>query len=421
MKRLLFVVQRYGSEVAGGAELFCREYATRLAGRGHDVTVLTSCAVSYVDWANHYEPGEHVLDGVRVHRLPVVSPRDNELFGPLHARVVNGAKPTPMYLQREWMRQQGPYVAELPAWLHEHAGSYDIVAFFTYLYYTTWAGLPAAAAHAPTVLHPTAHDEPALYLTLFDLMYRHATGLGYLSEEEQWLVERRFRPRRPTAVLGVGMDLEATGDGARFRQAYAVGDRPYVLYVGRIDPHKGALELAEMFKAYKVRSPGPLALVVVGEPVVPFPPDPDVVVTGFVDEQVKRDAIDGALALVQPSYFESFSMVVTEAWAQRRPVLAQSRNAVVRGQVFRSGGGLVYEGFAEFEAALELLVGDKELRVALAEAGRRYVESRYRWDAVLDRYERFLESIMRRPFSSASAGRSLVGPGSSSGRPSAIA
>jgi hypothetical protein len=40
--RLLFVVQRYGPEVFGGAEVFSREFATRMAGRGHDVDVVTS-------------------------------------------------------------------------------------------------------------------------------------------------------------------------------------------------------------------------------------------------------------------------------------------------------------------------------------------------------------------------------------------
>lgn len=412
--RLLFVVQRYGEEVAGGAELFCREYATRMVGRGHEVDVLTSCAVSYVDWADHYRPGEHVVDGVRVHRLPVAAPRDNALFGPLHARVVHGAKPVPLFLQREWMRQQGPFVPELPAWLHARADDYDAVAFFTYLYYTTWAGLPAAAAHRPTVLHPTAHDEPPLYLTLFDLMYRHAHGIGFLTEEEQALVERRFRLRRPTAVLGIGTDLAAVGDGDAFRNAYGLGDRPYLLYVGRIDPHKGVIELAEMFKAFKQRNAGPLALVVVGEPVVPFPPHPDVFVTGFVDAEVKRDAIDGCVALVQPSYFESFSMVVTEAWAQRRPVLAQERNEVVRGQVRRSQGGMLYSGFAEFEAAVQLVVAENSLRARLADAGRAYVEDRYRWDVVLARYERFVDSIVRRPLPSFTVGRWAAAAGACS-------
>ena len=64
--KILFVVQRYGVEVAGGAERACREYAERLAGRGHRVEVLTTRARSYVDWADEYPPGRHELNGVVV-------------------------------------------------------------------------------------------------------------------------------------------------------------------------------------------------------------------------------------------------------------------------------------------------------------------------------------------------------------------
>src|SRR5437879_13622280 len=88
--RILFVVQRYGAQVPGGAELATREFATRLALRGHATAVLTSCAVSYVDWANAYPPGTEELDGVLVHRLEVSEPREDRIFGPMHARVPFG-------------------------------------------------------------------------------------------------------------------------------------------------------------------------------------------------------------------------------------------------------------------------------------------------------------------------------------------
>ena len=67
--RILFVVQRYGEEVAGGAELCCRQFATRLAERGHHVEVATSRAQSAHDWADVYPPGSDQLDGVTVHRF----------------------------------------------------------------------------------------------------------------------------------------------------------------------------------------------------------------------------------------------------------------------------------------------------------------------------------------------------------------
>ena len=391
--RLLFVVQRYGREVAGGAETCCREFATRLAARGHNVDVLTSAALSYRTWANHFPPGTAELDGVTVHRLPVVGERDDRFFTPLNTRVVWGHKPVPLHLQLQWMRAQGPWIPDVVPWLVDRAAGYDVVVFFTYLYYPTWAGLPAAAALAPTVLHPTAHDEPPIALELFRTMFRHPAAFAFLTEEELELVDARFPLRRPYEVVGVGVELETHGDGgAAFRAAYGLEDRPYLAFVGRVDPAKGSEELLEFFAAYKERSPGPLALAVVGDPVRPLDDHPDVIRTGFVSEELKESALSGALALAQPSYFESFSMILTEAWAHARPALVQGWCDVLAGQCRRSGGGIPYKGYAEFGAALDLLLADDALRERLGRAGRRHVEEHYAWDTVLDRYERLLES-----------------------------
>lgn len=397
MSRLLFVVQRYGREVAGGAELHCREFATRMAARGHHVEALTSCAVNYVDWANHYPAGTGELDGVTVHRLPVAKERDDRFFEPLNTRVVWSERPVPLYLQQEWMRAQGPYIPELAPWLLRHAGSYDVVIFFTYLYWTAWAGLPAASAVAPTVLHPTAHDEPALYLDLYRTMFHHPSAFAFSTEEEAALVERRFRFHSPYEVVGVGVEAERHRghDGSAFRQAFDLGDAPYLLYVGRVDPAKGSEELLDFFAAYKARNPGPLKLAIVGDAVRALDSHPDVLVTGFVDEALKESALAGSVALALPSYFESFSMILTEAWAHGRPALVQGHCDVLDGQCRRSGGGIPYRGFAEFEAAVELMTSDPGLGGRLGAAGRRYVEERYAWDAVLDRYERLLVTARR--------------------------
>jgi len=397
--RLLFVAQRYGAEVFGGAERFCREYATRLGARGHDVHVVTSCAISYVDWADEYEPGTSEIDGVTVHRLRVRRPRDNDLFNPLNQRVNAGHRPSPRYLQLAWMNQQGPVLPELPDWIVEHAAEFDVAVFFTYLYWSTWAGLPAAKGRVPTVLHPTAHDEPPLYLALYDLMFHLPDAFGYLTSEEEALVRARFRVRRPSITAGVGIDADiGTADPVavgRFREEFALGDDPYLLYLGRLDPHKGSEELFEFFTSYKATSPGPLRLVAVGQPVQPLPPHPDVVVTGWADETVKDAALGGALALVQPSYFESFSIVLTEAWAHAKPALVQGHCAVLDGQARRSGGAIPYRGYGEFAAAIEMLLEDPLLGARLGESGRRFVLEHYRWDTILTRYERFLAAVAR--------------------------
>ncbi|HEX2699862.1 MAG TPA: glycosyltransferase family 4 protein [Acidimicrobiales bacterium] len=392
--RLLYVTQRYGREVAGGAELHCRQFATRLAAGGHRVEVVTTCARDYVTWANEYAPGTTDLDGLRVHRLPTASPRDLRLFGPLNGRVTLGEKPVALHVQQEWMRAQGPDVPGLAPWLDDHAGRFDAVIFFTYLYATAFTGLPRVAGRVPVLLHPTAHDEPTLGLPLFDAVFRLPDAFAFSTEEERDLVERRFRVSRPaSAVVGIGFDLDVAGDGASFRRRYGLGDGPYVVVVGRVDPAKGSTELFSFFAEYKERHPGPLRLVVVGEPVDPPPPHPDVVVTGFVADEVKQAAVDGALALVQPSYFESFSMVLAEAWAQGRAALVQGRCAVLEGHARRSGGAVPYRGYAEFEAALDLVTADPALAAALGRAGRRYVEAHFGWDTVLDRYQDVLARL----------------------------
>ena len=77
--RILFVIQRYGLEVAGGSELHCRWLATRLARR-HQVEIATTCALDYIEWRNHYPPGEDAVDGLRVTRFPVARPRSEHRF-----------------------------------------------------------------------------------------------------------------------------------------------------------------------------------------------------------------------------------------------------------------------------------------------------------------------------------------------------
>jgi glycosyltransferase involved in cell wall biosynthesis len=390
--KLLFVVQRYGREVLGGAEAHARELATRLAARGHRVEVATSCAVDYVTWENAYPAGSCELDGVLVHRLPVARTRSMRTFRPLDRWVHRSPGRTPPPLQRLWMRLQGPYVRELPGWLRGRP-DHDVSVFFTYLYYTTWAGLPAA--RRPVVLHPTAHDEPPIRLSLFQRVFELPDAYVFGSEEEAALVRSRFGIRRPALVAGIGVELDPPGDPAGFRRRFGLGDRPYVVYAGRVAVDKGAVELFDHFAEYKRRRPGPLALVVIGRELVELPAHPDVIRTGFVDDETKDAGLKGAWALVQPSPYESFSMVLHEAWAARVPALVQARCEVLVGQSRRSGAGLPYHGYAEFEAALDRLLGDPGLRERMGEAGRGFVERHYGWPALIERYEAFLGSLLR--------------------------
>ncbi len=388
--KILYIIADYGPEAVGGAESHCRMMATRMAARGHDVSVATSCATSYYDWANNYPPGESRLEGVTIRRFAVDAPRDHRLFGPLSNRILSGHRPVPLFMLKRWVDAQGPRPPELEPWLWDHALDYDVVVFFQYNYAPTVYGLPLVSGRVPTVMHTLAHDEPPFFLPVYDTVLKLPAAFAFSVEEEAALVRRRANPTALQSIVGIGTELDNEGDGNRFRSAFGV-DGPYVASVGRVDPHKGSDDLYEMFVAYKERNPGPLKLIFVGEPIKPLPAHDEILVTGYVDRQLRDDAIAGALVSVHPSYFESFSMVLTEAWAQRTPALVNGRCDVFAGQARRSGGALPYVGFADFEVAMQMLTGDELIRRRLGDAGRAYVEKRYQWDVVMDRYEKLLE------------------------------
>lgn len=395
--RLLFAVQRYGVEVPGGAEAFCRMMAAGMAGRGHHVEVVTSRALSYSDWADAFPPGVSHIDGVAVHRLPLRRPRLPRFFAPLDARAMWGHQPCAQSVQEAWLRAQGPDLVGLGRWVQSRAAGVDAVIAFTYLYATTWDTLHGVGGAAPIVLHSTAHDEAPLWMALFDRLFHLPQAFAWSSPEERDLMVRRVGHGLPGAMIGIGTDLTRRGHPGRFARRFGLGDSPYLLYTGRIDPAKGTDDLYEQFVAYRARrgSRG-LKLVLMGDPVLNLAPHPDVVVTGFVDDHTRADAVAGCRAMVVPSYFESFSMALTEAWAQGRPALVQGRCAVLAGQARRSGGALCYTSFAELEAALEVLEDRPDALEGLGENGRRYVEANYAWDAVLERYEALLHAAARR-------------------------
>lgn len=407
----MLVVQRYGPEIAGGSEQCCRLFAEHLAQRGHAVEVATSCALHYTDWANHFDPGSVDINGVTVHRFRVDRPRNESEFSWFN-RVNDGiSKVVPLDLQERWLDSMGPRTLELPNYLRSRAGSIDAFIFFTYLYYPTVRGMESIAGLAPVVFFPTAHREPAMNMGIQDRLFRLPDAFAYLTPEERELVDSTFGFTTVGEVLGVGVDLDATGDSDRFRRQVDLADDPYLLFVGRVDPGKGSLEVVDFFRAYKERKPGPLKLVIVGQQVHPVGTHPDVISTGFIDEQSRNDAIAGCAAYLQPSYFESFSMSLTEAWALGRPALVQGKCDVLVGQANRARGGLAYDGFLEFEAAVDVLVDDRPLGDRLGAAGREYVEREYDWRVVTDRCESLIRTAIGRHASRKSRQSEVLGLG----------
>lgn len=387
-RRLAVVVQRYGEQITGGSESLARAVATRLALED-EVTVFTTCAIDYVTWRNTLPPGESMIEGVRVVRYAVQGERDlhsfNRLSDDLYERTPTREE------ELEWLRQQGPYVPELPAALVQDASRFDAVIFFTYLYYPTWAGLHTASQRS--LLVPTTHDEPPLRFSIFREMFDLPKAFAFLTPPEESLVRSRFDLKgRPSVVAGIGVDLDEPTDVPAFRRRYGL-DRPYVLYAGRIDAGKGCADLVDFFARYTdTFAPAP-DLVLMGSLAMDLPQRSDVRYLGFVSEAEKRSAMAGAEVVICPSPFESLSIVLLEALSYRVPVLVNRRSAVLEDHVLRSRAGLYYDGGDDFVEALHRLRTDPALRAAMGASGRRYVENEYAWPAVLGRYRGLIEAL----------------------------
>lgn len=381
MIRVAFVVQRYGLEVCGGAELHCRWVAEHLA-KYFDVHVITTCSLNHLPWDNYYPEGEEEIGGVKVHRFRVDRQRDHLAFDTL-TRKVFGEQHT--YLDEiAWIQMLGPHSSDLLRYIASARAEYDLFIFFTYQYFTSVFGLPLVPDKAALV--PTAHDDRGIYLDVYNPVFHLPRFIIFNTDTERSMVHWRFDNHRvPNAIVGTGIELQAEIDPCGFLSRYGI-EQPYLAYVGRVEPAKGCDTLLDYFAQYKDERGGGLKLVLIGKVEMPLPRRADVVSLGFVPEREKFEGIAASSVMILPSEHESLSMSNLEAWLMGVPVLVNGYCQVLKDNCLKSNGGLYYTSYEEFAACLDLLLADAGLRASLADNGRRYYEENYSWDAIERKY-----------------------------------
>ena len=388
--KLAVVVQRYGADINGGAELHARYVAERLS-RHAEVEVVTTCARDYVTWRNERPPGIEQVNGITVRRFPVRHERHPHQFGRLSQRVFE--HPHSVADELSWLESEGPASPSLLAHLSHRAGDLDFVLLFSYRYYHAWHA--ARRLHAKAVLVPTAERDPAVGLSIFGPTFRGVRGIMYNSHEERAMIHAAAGNQQvPGVVVGVGSNVPAAPDAERFRRKYHIR-RPFAIYVGRIDENKGCAELFDFFQRYAATFPRGLDLVLVGSAIMPVPPHPRIHHLGFLPDEDKFDGIAASDLLIMPSYFESLSMVALEAWALGRPVLANGRCDVLKGQCIRSAAGLYYERYEEFAETLYALESNGPLHARLGRNGRDYFARHYAWPVIERKYLDMFDRLKR--------------------------
>jgi glycosyltransferase involved in cell wall biosynthesis len=390
--KLAVVVQRYGLEISGGAELLARYLAEHLA-RHADVEVLTTCARDYITWKNEWPPGEERVNGVNVRRFRVARPRRLPDFGRRSTLVFNHVHSIGDEIA--WLDSEGPTSPALIRHLRHVRDRFDFFLFVCARYYPAWHG--ARAVPDKAVLVPTAEREPAMGLSIFGPVFRGVRAVMYNTAEERALVEAISRNRDvPNTIVGIGSAIPERTQPGRFRRKFGI-TRPFALYVGRIDENKGCRELFVNFQRYAGRHPHGLDLVLIGRDIIPIPKHPRIRHLGFLPDEDKFDALAASEVLIMPSKFESLSMVALEAWALGTPVLANGHCDVLRGQCIRSGAGLCYMNWMEFVDALFALEAAGPLNALLGRNGPEFFRRNYAWPVIEQKYLDVFDRLKREP------------------------
>jgi glycosyltransferase involved in cell wall biosynthesis len=181
------------------------------------------------------------------------------------------------------------------------------------------------------------------------------------------------------------------GEIQRVRGAFGIGDAPYALFVGGVEPRKNLETLARAFG----RVPAPARLVIAGGPVrwdpgesdrldaavSALPPDARgrVIRTGYVSEPDKAALLSGATLLAYPSRYEGFGFPVLEGFAAGLPVITSNVSALP--EVAGDAAVLVDPDDADaIGVELARLFEDEDLRNVLRAAGHARVAG-FTWQA----------------------------------------
>ncbi|WP_166670792.1 glycosyltransferase family 4 protein [Olivibacter sp. XZL3] len=418
-KKIALVVQRYGLEVNGGAELHCRLLAERL-NACYDVVVLTSCAQDYKTWNNYYDEGETDVNGVRVIRFKTLHSRNPKELHKLH-RKFRKRKPHQKvlrslgileYLEQkfpvldliteqdeyDWAKNQGPYLPNLIRYLKEHEEQYSALIFFTYLYFPTIYGLRVNPAKS--ILIPTAHDEPPIYFPIFKKVFLLPKMILFNTDMERQFVQNLFENHFiKNDIVGVGFEktLSSSTNVRAVKHEYGLSENvKYFIYIGRIDEAKGCKELCDYFLEFcKNNDHLNVKLVLVGQDLMQLQPNEYIVKTGFVDDDIKNTLMVEAVALIIPSYFESLSMVTLESMINGVPVIANRHSEVLKSHILQSEGGFLYDSYTSFERVLKDALNKSADDLALmGSKAKEYVERNYSWDVIMKKLKTAVSYIV---------------------------
>lgn len=237
-------------------------------------------------------------------------------------------------------------------------------------------------------------DHPKRLIRLFGSRYQEwvqkkaldlADGIVTPSLKDHRVLAEKYGVDSVVIPHGIGCEyLERASNPNLFRETCNIGEEKIILYIGRLNPLKG-IDVLIRSLLYLEHTLNDYVLVVIGTGSERYfrsisalakrlGIEQQIRFLGYVEEVVKISALDAASVLVLPSVapFETFPMVVNEAWARSKAVIASAIGALPNRVKHMKNGVLVPAGKPEIlaESAIEI-VTDENLQKRLGEAGKK--------------------------------------------------
>jgi glycosyltransferase involved in cell wall biosynthesis len=213
-----------------------------------------------------------------------------------------------------------------------------------------------------------------------------------------------FVDREKVRIVPNGIDPEMfdnTSYDAAFLDRYALEKDNFLLYMGRLYSLKGIQYLIKAFQNLKKKFKQ-VKLVIAGtgdfEPYLRkvAKDTKDILFVGYVDSMmIKKSLYENCLAVVVPSIYETFPMVVLEAMVCRKPVIASNTGGIPLLVNHGKNGFLVKPRDTRgIETSVTRLCEDSELRRKMGIFGRRLVEEEFSVDKMVDGTLKVYESLL---------------------------
>ena len=221
-------------------------------------------------------------------------------------------------------------------------------------------------------------------------MWRYTGGLTrQLGHVDAFIAKSEFS-RAKHKAMGFPRDMEVVPYFLPDEPLKAAGsppqDKPYFLFVGRLEKIKGVQDILPAFAGEN----GPELIVIgsgdyeaelrkmaAGNPRVKF--------TGRLEPHELSRFYAHARALIVPSIcYETFGIILIESFRMGTPVIARALGPFP--EIVAQGGGLLYENDRELCEAIALLGADEARREGVAREARDAFERLWTEAVVMDRY-----------------------------------